>query len=123
MKRTISVENLTHPLPSPLHAVWCDSFLCRLRGLTFHRRIPLGEGLLLVYSADSRANAAIHMLGVNFDLAVAWINREGVVVDTCLALRWRPFYQPKAPAAYILEMHPDRLREFTPGDRVRFVKR
>jgi uncharacterized membrane protein (UPF0127 family) len=123
MKRSISVENLTHPLSTPLQAGWCDSFLCRLRGLTFRRKIPAEEGLLLVYSADSRANAAIHMLGVFFDLGIVWINRECVVVDTCLARRWHPFYQPKAPAAYILEIHPARLGDFTPGDRIRFVER
>ncbi len=58
------------------------------------------------------------MLFVFTDLAVAWIDSAGVVVDTCLAKRWRPFYAPRRPARYVLEMNPGRFEDFHPGDRV-----
>ena len=118
--QTISLNNINRPLPSPLHALYCDSFLCRLRGLMFRSSLSLAQGLLLVESRDSRLDAAIHMLFVFMDLAVIWINSEQVVVDTVLARSWRPAYTPHQPARYILEIHPSRLAEFKVGDRIEF---
>jgi uncharacterized membrane protein (UPF0127 family) len=118
--QTISLENKNRPLPSPLHAIYCDSFLCRLRGLMFRCSLPSDQGLLLVEARDSRLDTAIHMLFVFMDLAVIWINSEQVVVDTVLARAWRPAYAPHRPARYILEIHPGRLDEFKIGDRIGF---
>jgi uncharacterized membrane protein (UPF0127 family) len=117
---TIQLENLNQPLPTPLQALYCDSFLCRLRGLMFRSSLAPGQGLLLVEGRDSRLDTAIHMLFVFMDLAVIWINSEKVVVDTVLARAWRPAYAPRQPARYILEIHPDRLNEFKIGDKIEF---
>lgn len=92
--------------------------MCRLRGFTFRRNLTSDEALLLVQLKDSRLDAAIHMLAVWTDLAVIWINNQGVVVDLCTARAWRPFYIPKQPARYILEMAPSRISEFAIGDKV-----
>ena len=119
MKQVI-VQNLDHAQNKPVRAVYCDSFACRLRGLTFRRRLDVEQGLLLVQSRDSRVDASIHMLGVFIDLGIIWINSNGQVVDICLARRWRLAYIPKHPAQYILEIHPDRLNYFNVGDKVRF---
>ena len=116
----IRLVNNNQSLPSPLHALYCDSFLCRLRGLMFRSSLASDQGLLLVESRDSRIDTAIHMLFVFMDLAVIWINSEQVVVDTVLARAWRPAYAPHRPARYILEIHPQRLNEFTIGDHVEF---
>lgn len=118
--KTIHLENKNQPLPSPLQALYCDSFLCRLRGLMFRSSLAPDKGLLLVEARESRLETAIHMLFVFMDLAVIWINSEKVVVDTVLARAWRPAYTPHQPARYILEIHPDRLNEFKIGDRVEF---
>ena len=118
--KTIHLENKNQPLPSPLHALYCDSFLCRLCGLMFRSSLAPDKGLLLVEARESRLETAIHMLFVFMDLAVIWINSEKVVVDTVLARAWRPAYTPHQPARYILEIHPDRLNEFKIGDRVEF---
>ncbi len=118
--KTIQLENKNQPLPSPLHALYCDSFLCRLRGLMFRSRLAPEKGLLLVEARDGRLDTAIHMLFVFMDLAVIWINSEKVVVDIVLARAWRPAYAPRQPARYILEIHPDRLDEFRIGDRIEF---
>jgi uncharacterized membrane protein (UPF0127 family) len=122
MKR-VTVHNLDQPQKSPVHAIYCDTFLCRLKGLTFRRRLGPGQGLLLVESRDSRVDASIHMLGVFMDLAIIWINDAGQVVDTCLARKWRLAYVPKRAARYILELDPGRLSDFCIGDRVRFEDR
>jgi uncharacterized membrane protein (UPF0127 family) len=117
---TIQLENTSQPLPSRLHATYCDSFLCRLRGLMFRSNLAPDQGLLLVEARDSRLDTAIHMFFVFMDLAVIWINSEKVVVDTVLARAWRPAYAPRQPARYILEIHPTRLGEFKIGDHIEF---
>jgi uncharacterized membrane protein (UPF0127 family) len=116
----VTVVNKNHPLPSPLQATYCDTFLCRLRGLMFRHDLDHGEGLLLVESRDSRLDASIHMFFVSMDLAVVWINSKNVVVDTVLAKTWKPYYAPRDPACFILEIHPGRLDEFKIGDQVEF---
>jgi len=118
--KTIRLENKNQPLPSPLHALYCDSFLCRLRGLMFRSSLAPDKGLLLVEAHESRLDTSIHMLFVFMDLAVIWLNSEKVVVDTVLARPWWPAYTPHQPARYILEIHPERLNDFKIGDRVEF---
>lgn len=65
-------------------------------------------------------DSAIHMFAVFIDLGIIWINNGGVVVDKCLAKRWITIKAPKQPARYILEIVPERLNEFTVGDKVHF---
>jgi uncharacterized membrane protein (UPF0127 family) len=118
---SIHIKNIDHPLPSQLEAIYCDSFLCRLRGLMFRSSMAADRGLMLVEGRDSRLETAIHMLFVFMNLAVIWINSDKVVVDTVLARAWRPAYAPRQPARYILEIHPDRLGEFKIGDHIEFI--
>ena len=118
--KNIRIENKNRPLPAPLQAIYCDSFLCRLRGLMFRSNLAQGEGLLLVEARDSRLDTSIHMLFVPMDLAVIWINSAYTVVETVLARSWRPAYVPRHAARYILEIAPSRLNEFTVGDQVEF---
>jgi uncharacterized membrane protein (UPF0127 family) len=118
--KKIRIENVDQPLRKPLSAVYCNSFLCKFRGLMFRSHLDGGEGLLLVEGRDNRVDTSIHMLFVFMDLAVVWINSRNVVADIVLARAWRPFYAPRQPARYILEIHPDRIGEFKIGDRIEF---
>lgn len=120
MPHSIFIQNLTHPLPFPAQVGFCDSFLCRLRGLMFRNRLGLDEGLLLVEGRDSRLDASIHMFFVPFDLAVFWIDSRLTVVDKVIAKSWKPAYLPKQPARYILEIHPERWGNYEIGDKVEF---
>ena len=120
MSRMIHIRNLDIPSQTPLQIKYCDSFLCRLRGLTFRSELSQTEGLLLVQKQDSRIDTSIHMLGVSFDLAVIWINSSMQVVDKVLAKSWHLAYAPKKSAQYILEIHPDRLGDFEIGNKVKF---
>ncbi|MBI3738069.1 MAG: DUF192 domain-containing protein, partial [Chloroflexi bacterium] len=88
MSRFIFIHNLNKPIATPPRIKFCDSFLCRLRGLMFRSRLFPDEGLLLVIGCDSRADSSIHMFFVPFDLAVFWINSEMEVVDKALAKSW-----------------------------------
>ena len=118
MMRHVLIHNQNRPGGQPVRARYCDGFACRLRGFTFRRNLAPSEALLLVQTRQNRLDAGIHMLGVLTDLAVFWINENGDVVDLCLARRWKPFYIPRQPARYVLEMAPERLPEFRIGDRI-----
>jgi uncharacterized membrane protein (UPF0127 family) len=121
MSRYITVRNQNQPDLSPAHVKYCDSFLCRLRGLTFRDRLEPEDGLLLVQGQrDSRLDSSIHMLFVPFDLTVVWINTDMTVVDKVIAKSWRPAYFPAKPACYILEIHPNRWEDYQIGDKVEF---
>ena len=86
----------------------------------FTNQIDPEGGLLLVHQKESRSNAAIHMFFVGMDLGVIWLNDQREIVDLVRARSWSPMYTPKAPARFILEIHPDRLQEFHLGDRLEF---
>ena len=121
MSRFIIVRNLNQPDMSPACVKYCDSFLCRLRGLTFRERLESDDGLLLVQGGrDSRIDSSIHMLFVPFDLNVVWINTDMTVVDKIIAKSWHPAYFSAQPACYILEIHPDRWEDYQIGDKVEF---
>jgi uncharacterized membrane protein (UPF0127 family) len=118
--RRVIVNNRNRPLDHPVQAVYCDTFLCQLRGLTFRRRLKFNEGLLLVQDRDSRLEAAIHMLGVWFNIAVVWINTDMKIVDVRLARSWRLLYMPKYPSSFVLELPAERLHDFQIGEEVLF---
>lgn len=117
----VEISNLTRPLPYPINAGYCSSFLCQLRGFTFRHQIDPTEGLLLVQKRDSRIDTSIHMMFVWTDLAVIWINDAMKVVDTRLALKWHLGYISSAPARYVLEMAPERLQDFKLGDDIKIA--
>jgi uncharacterized membrane protein (UPF0127 family) len=119
MSHFIFVRNLNKPDLSPARVKYCDSFLCRLRGLMFRKRLEPDDGLLLVQGKrDSRIDTSIHMLFVPFDLTVVWINTDMTVVDKIIAKAWRPAYAPARPACFILEIHPERWDDYQIGDKV-----
>jgi hypothetical protein len=99
---------------------YCADSLCRLRGLTFRRRVGDDEGLLLVGRRESRLDAAIHMFFVFFPIAVVWLDGRRRVVDVQLARPFRPFYVPQAPAKDILEGPPALIESVHVGDRLHF---
>lgn len=118
--RFIFVQGHDKKLSAPARVKYCESFLCRLRGLTFHPTLTRDEGLLLVFGRDSRVDSSIHMLGVSFDLAVFWINSEMKVVDKVVAGAWKPAFFPKEPARFVLEVHASRIHDFEIGQVVEF---
>ena len=121
MSRFIFVHNQNQPIASPARVKYCDSFLCRLRGLTFRKRLEPDDGLLLVQGTrDSKIDSSIHMLFVPFDLNVVWIDTQMTVVDKVLAKPWRPASLSAQPARYVLEIHPEHWEEYQIGDKVEF---
>lgn len=119
MRKRVKVLNRTHDRVPIVEADWCESFSCRLAGLTFRRSLPDGHGLLLVEGRESRINASIHMWFMFMDLGVAWLGSDLRVVDTVRARPWR-MYLPARPAKYILEGPPDLLEYLAVGDELEF---
>jgi uncharacterized membrane protein (UPF0127 family) len=102
-------------------ALWCESRLCRLRGLQFSKPPKPGEGLLLVMPKESVVETSIHMFFVFFPIAAVWINNQGQVTSAQLAKPWRPYYASPKPAQYVLETTPDFLEKISVGEDVDFV--
>ena len=112
------VENRTRGKVVLSRVKWCRSFLCRLRGLTFRRRLPADEGLLLVEARASVAATAIHMFFVFFPIAVLWLDAQKRVVDVALARPFRPYYAPRHSAQYFVEGVPGLLDQVHVGDEL-----
>jgi uncharacterized membrane protein (UPF0127 family) len=115
------IKNLDREAGIPARVRFCDSFLCRLRGLMFQSTLPIQGGLLLAARRDSRVDTSIHMLFVPFDLAVFWINGALEVVDKVIARAWHPAYLATRPARYVLEIHPNLFSTFEIGDHVEII--
>lgn len=105
----------------PLRVRKCDSFLCRLRGLTFRRHLAPDEGLLFVENMESRWGTAIHMFFVFFSIGVVWLDSDGTVVDAKIARPFAPFYAPCGPARYFLEGPTDLVTWVTRGEQLHFA--
>lgn len=120
MSQWVDVLNSSQASTQVIRARQCDTFLCRLRGLTFRRSLDPGEGLLLMEGRESRSGTAIHMWFVFMPLGVVWLAADGRVVDAKLALPWR-MYVPKASAKFILEGPPGMLESVAINDRLEFV--
>jgi uncharacterized membrane protein (UPF0127 family) len=120
MSPRVNVRNQRTGVVVCAGARWCDSFLCRLRGLMFRRSLTPGEALILVEPSEGRAATSIHMFFVPFAIAAVWVNAAGRVVDVVEARPWRPFYAPRAPARYTLEAALELLNQVSIGDELAF---
>lgn len=118
----IHIHNLDKPDHTPLSAIYCKSFLCQLRGLTFRRSLSSDEGLLLVQGQESVVGSSIHMLFMWMDLTIVWINASLKVVDVKNARRWKLAYFSREPACYVLEISVENLDRFKIGDQLVFEK-
>jgi uncharacterized membrane protein (UPF0127 family) len=109
---------------SPSNAVtlkYCDTFFSKLLGLMFSKALKKDSGLILVEKNESRLNTSIHMLFMNYDITVLWLDSQRVVVDKVLAKRWRPFYWPKQPAKYVVELHSSKFSDYELGDQLEML--
>ena len=116
----VNVRNISKSLKSDLVLDYCATYFCKLRGLAWRRRINKGAGIVLVSKRPSKANSAIHMLGLFFDLSIIWLDSNKRVVDLALAIKWRSMLAPKSAAKYVIECASSRLSEFNIGDQIAF---
>lgn len=120
MFQYMSMTNLSMPDSQKIHLKVCDNFSSRLVGLMFQKEIQEDQAIMLVYPHASKVDSAIHMLFMNFDIAVLWLDERDTIVDRVLAKRWHLYYAPSKPACKIIEAHPVRLVDYRLLDRVQF---
>ena len=96
-----------------------DTFIKRLLGLMFVPNLLQNEGAIFINNKTNIVDSTIHMLFMNFDIAVFWLDQEFQIVDKTLARKWYPVYAPKKPAKMIIETHYNNFAKFNIGDRLR----
>lgn len=114
---TAKITNLTKNI-TPVTVDVADSFFLKLIGLMFRKTLHPHEGLLLSEKYESIINSSIHMLFMQFDICVIWIDKSFYVVDKKYARKWRPAYFPKKAAKYVLELNATQINNYTIGDRL-----
>jgi uncharacterized membrane protein (UPF0127 family) len=97
---------------------YCDTFWSKFIGLMFSRELKPDDGVILVENNETRINTAIHMMFMNYDITVLWLDKQMVIIDKVLAKKWVPFYFPKKPAQYVVELHQSKFSEYSIGDQL-----
>jgi len=117
---SVRIINTTHPLNQQLIVDWRQTFWGRFRGLMFTNSLNSGCGILMDELVESILAATIHMMFMNFDIVVVWIDQNKKVVDIKEAKKWALYLSPSRPAQFILELHKDRFPDFECGDQLKF---
>jgi uncharacterized protein len=116
---TLLIKNSSKPTLS-IQTKIADSFFSKLRGLMFTQKLEENTGLLLSDRFESKVNSSIHMLFMNFDLCVVWLDKNLLVVDVKIAKKWRPAYFSRAAAQHVLETGVTHINDFSIGDQLFF---
>ena len=101
-----------------LEAWYFESFFNRLKGLMFKDNISNDQAGLFINKNENIIDSTIHMLFMNFDIAVFWIDRFDTIVDKKIAKKWRLIYYPEVKAQKIFETHVDIYDKLQIGDRI-----
>lgn len=117
--KTVEIGKNSPPF-AKVNVKYCDTFLSKFIGLMFSRELKHDQGIILVENKETRINTSIHMLFMNYDITVLWLDKQLVIVDKVLAKKWRPIYLPKMPAQYVVELHQSKFSEFSIGDQLIF---
>jgi uncharacterized membrane protein (UPF0127 family) len=99
--------------------IYCNSRDSRRKGLLGRRILASDEGILMKIPGFRKGKSgvvnSIHMLGMRFDIAAAWLDYEGRIQYSILAKRWRPYYGTPHPSWYVLELHSSKLPLLSEG--------
>jgi len=95
-----------------------DNFTKRLKGLMFTKQLAVNEGALFINKSENKIDSAIHMLFMNFDIAVFWINNSNIIVDKAIAKKWYLLYYPRAKASKIFETHVNNFEQLQIGEQI-----
>jgi uncharacterized membrane protein (UPF0127 family) len=79
MKQFVNITSIQNPQVN-IQAVKCITFGCQLRGLMLQKFLRPHEGMLFIENYESRL-FLIHMLFMNFNITVIWLNENNRVVD------------------------------------------
>ena len=102
--------------------VYADTPRLRKMGVLGRHTLDSNEGVLLVMPPRLGLSLlySIHMFGVPFGLAIAWLDKEGNIIDQKLAKPGRMYF-PRGiftKTRFILEVHPDHLPKLKQCKRI-----
>ena len=117
--KTIKIKKNSQP-PMPVMVKYCDTFLDRFMGLMFSSELGPMDGIVLVEKKESQVNTAIHMMFVNYDITVLWLDKNKKIVDKIIAKRWITIHKPVMPAQYVVELHKSRFDDYAVGEQLIF---
>jgi uncharacterized membrane protein (UPF0127 family) len=115
--KTVKLRKSSAPL-TVVNVKYCDTFWSKLIGLMFSKELNPDHGIILVEDNESRINTSIHMMFMNYDLTILWLDAELVIVDKVLARKWVPFYIPKKLAKFVVELHRSKISDYLIGDKL-----
>ena len=103
-------------------AVYADTPHLRKKGVLGRHALATHEGVLLVMSRRTGLSLfhSIHMFGVPFALAVAWLDKYGNILDLKLAKPGRIYFPSGlfTDTRYILEVHPDHFPQLQKSTKI-----
>ena len=101
------------------NVIYCISRDSRRKGLLDRYILTPDEGILIEMTGFRKGKSgvvnSIHMLGMRFDIAAAWLSCEGRINYSVLAKRWRPYYGTSHPSWYVLELHSSKMPLLSEG--------
>ena len=101
-----------------LEAWYFENFFSRLKGLMFKNKISLNQAGLFINKNENIVDSAIHMLFMNFDIAVFWLDKTNTIVDKRIAKKWGLIYYPDVKSHKILETHPEIFETLQIGEEI-----
>lgn len=104
--------------------IYADTPQLRKEGVLGKAALEKSDGVLLVMPSRLGLSLfhSIHMFGVPFGLAAAWLDKEGNILDLKLAKPGRIYFPDGlfTDTRYILEVHPDHLPKLKQAGRVQW---
>jgi len=101
-----------------LETWYFEKFLSRLKGLMFKKNISLNQAGLFINKSENKVDSAIHMLFMNFDIAVFWLDKTNTIVDKRIAKKWGLIYYPVVKSQKILETHTEIYEKLQIGEKI-----
>jgi uncharacterized membrane protein (UPF0127 family) len=101
-----------------LEAWYFENFYFRLKGLMFKKEIAVNQAGLFINKNENIIDSSIHMLFMNFDIAVFWLDNTNTIVDKRIAKKWRLMYCPDVKSQKILETHTEIFDKLHIGEEI-----
>jgi len=99
--------------------VWIlENFFERLKGLMLKKNYFKNQAALLINKNENKIESTIHMLFMNFDISVFWLDTFNKIVDKKIAKKWGLIYYPKSKSQKILEAHTEIFDKLQIGDQL-----
>jgi len=104
--------------------IYADTDKLRKKGVLGKAALASNEGVLLVMPPRLGLSLfySIHMFGVPFELAAAWLDKDGNILDLKIARPGRMYFPPGffTDTAFILEVHSDHLPQLKKSKQIQW---